>query len=245
MFVDSPIRNNKVFIYLRVSTAKQDLDSQIMEIKNYCIKNDLVPPEDNIYLDKGISGTVPWRKRKLNDIIEKLKKNDTIIVPEISRLGRNMFENNEIFGICKNRNVKVIIIKNNMVFDGSFNSGVMVNLYSVFAEFERNIISERTKQGLLVAKEKGHLTGRKRGKRKNKLDIHIDDISNLIKQGKTTYDISANYKVANTHLINFMKNNNLMELYNSNDIYSTRKSYSREKRILKEKHLSNNSNTVN
>lgn len=215
MFEPSLIRNPKIYIYIRVSTSKQECASQILEVQNYCIKNSYIPPEENIYIDENTSGTIPWKKRKLKYIIENLKKNDIIIVPEISRLGRNMYENSEIFNICKNLDVKIIIIKHNMVFDGSFNSGMMVSFYSMFSEMEKNLISERTKQGMLIAKQKGHLTGRKVGIRKNKLDNHKEEIIECINNCKTQSYMCEKFGVLEPHLSVYLKKHNLIELYKS------------------------------
>lgn len=215
MFEGSIIRNPTVYIYIRVSTSKQECQSQFIEVKNYCINNNLIPEEENIYIDENTSGTITWKKRKLNNIIEKLKKNDTIIVPEISRLGRNMFENSEIFNICKNLNVKIIIIKHNMIFDGSFNSSMMVSFYSMFSEMERNLISERTKQGMLVAKMKGHMDKEHRGVRPNKLDKFKDIIEIDINLGLSYKNMVIKYNTGMQQIALYIKKLGLIDLYKS------------------------------
>jgi DNA invertase Pin-like site-specific DNA recombinase len=62
----------------------------------------------------------------------------------------------------------------------SFQTSIMANLYTIFSQMERQLINERTKQGLQIAKQKGHLKGRKRGIKKNKLDERENEIKELI-----------------------------------------------------------------
>ncbi|EGH5724536.1 recombinase family protein, partial [Campylobacter jejuni] len=75
--------------YIRVSTNKQELDSQKLEIMEYCHKN-------NIHLDEilevKISSTKSQEKRKIKDLKQKLKAGDLLIATELSRLGRSMLE---------------------------------------------------------------------------------------------------------------------------------------------------------
>ncbi|EJA8619630.1 recombinase family protein, partial [Campylobacter jejuni] len=75
--------------YIRVSTNKQELDSQKLEIMEYCHKN-------NIHLDEilevKISSTKSQEKRKIKDLKQKLKADDLLIATELSRLGRSMLE---------------------------------------------------------------------------------------------------------------------------------------------------------
>jgi DNA invertase Pin-like site-specific DNA recombinase len=106
---------------------------------------------------KGFRVKFRGKKEKYLILLIIQKKNDIIIVPEISRLGRNMNEVNQLIGICGEKKVIIIDIKNNLKLDGSFQTSIMANLYTIFSQMERQLISERTKQGLQIAKQKGHL----------------------------------------------------------------------------------------
>ncbi len=192
---------------MRVSTDKQDINSQLNEVYNYCDNERLYPPSKNIILDEGISGKIDWKDRKLNYIVDESKKNDIIIVPEISRLGRNMNEVNEIIGICGRKKVMIIDIKNKLKLDGSFQTSIMANLYTIFSQMERQLISERTKQGLLIAKQKGHLTGRARGIKKNKLDGKDNEIKKLIDEKKSIRQIAKELNVKHPQLLKYISNN--------------------------------------
>lgn len=202
-----------VYAYIRISTDKQTTDSQLSELNKFCKKNKHKIDDDNIIIDEGVSGAIKWRERKIFNIINKVVRDDIIIVPEISRLGRNMNEVNEMIAICDTKKVKIIDIKNNIVLDGSFQSSIMANLYTMFAQMERNLISERVKQGLIVAKEKGHLTGRKRGVKKNKLDSHKDQLIILAQEGNSYSNMSKILDVTPSQIRKYMINNDLTNYY--------------------------------
>lgn len=211
-FDEFPNIDNHIYVYIRVSTDKQDINAQLIEVYNYCAKERLYPPSKNIYIEQGISGTVLWRDRKIFNIVESSKKDDIIIVPEISRLGRNMNEVNQIIGICSEKKVIIIDIKNKLKLDGSFQSSIMASLYTIFSQMERQLISERTKQGMIIAKQKGKLTGRKRGLKKNKLiDPHIETIKSRLNEKISIRKIAKEINIDHTYLSRYIKKHNLRE----------------------------------
>ena len=199
--------DDNIYVYVRISTNKQDVGSQLFEINNYCLKERLYPKPENILVDENVSGNVEWRKRKLKIIMDKITKNDIIIVPEISRIGRNMNEVQEIMAICIKNNVKIRDIKNNFVLDGGFQSNIMATMYSMFAQMERQIISERVKQGMANMKAKG--IPLKRGIKKNKLDGKESIIQDGFKQNKSLRSIAAELNINPGQLHKFIKNKNL------------------------------------
>ncbi|EAK1052073.1 recombinase family protein, partial [Campylobacter jejuni] len=75
--------------YIRVSTNKQELDSQKLEIMEYCHKNNIILDE---ILEVKISSTKSQEKRKIKDLKQRLQSGDLLIATELSRLGRSMLE---------------------------------------------------------------------------------------------------------------------------------------------------------
>ncbi|EKK5712603.1 recombinase family protein, partial [Campylobacter coli] len=71
--------------YIRVSTNKQELDSQKLEIMEYCHKNNIILDE---ILEVKISSTKSQEKRKIKDLKQRLQSGDLLIATELSRLGR-------------------------------------------------------------------------------------------------------------------------------------------------------------
>src|ERR1700709_1022747 len=89
----------KTIGYLRVSTAQQDLDNNKADILRLANHHDLGKVH---FVEEKVSGKVPWRKRKIAQVLESLQAKDTIIVSELSRLGRSMLECMEILSIATN-----------------------------------------------------------------------------------------------------------------------------------------------
>ena len=136
--------------YIRVSTEEQNLENQKKAIsEKYKIRK---------WIEEKRSGTVDFHKRNLGKLIEQLNEGDTLVVTEISRLGRSL---NMIFDIIKelqNKKVRVIAIKNNFDLNpqkkNDITAQVLMFAFGLSAQIERDLISERTKQGLIVAKSK-------------------------------------------------------------------------------------------
>lgn len=210
MFDDFKQRDDNVYVYVRVSTNMQSIDNQLLEVYNYCEKERIYPPKKNIYYDEGISGyKVSWKDRKIYDVITKCKKNDIIILPELSRAGRNMYEVNEIIAHCKNNNITLIDVKNKIKFDGQLHSAILGQLYGMFSLIERNLISERVKNGMAKAKLEGKLKGRKRCVKKNKLDDKHEEIKEIMKEDISLREKAKKLDVDHTQLKKYINKHNL------------------------------------
>jgi len=148
----------KVAIYCRVSTDEQDADKQEVACLEYCKRNNLEPFK--VYKDV-ISGTTSSRP-EFNKLIEDMRhyKFNIIMVTKLDRLGRSLSHLLTLFEEFRNKGVDFVAITQNI--DTTTSSGkLQMQIMGAFAEFERNIISERTKEGLKNAVGVG-----KRGKDK-------------------------------------------------------------------------------
>lgn len=148
----------KVAVYCRVSTEEQNLNSQELACLDYCAKQGYEVYK--VYKDV-MSGKNPLRpsfNELLNDM--RLYRFNTIMVTKLDRIGRSLSHLLSLFDEFKRKNVHFIAITQNI--DTTTPAGTLLfQIMGAFAEFERNIISERTKEGLKVAKNVG-----KRGKDK-------------------------------------------------------------------------------
>lgn len=202
------MKEKVVYVYLRVSTDKQEIDSQRLEVEKYCKDNNICIKDDNIYIDEAISGTVNWKKRKINDIVNKIKKDDMLIVPELSRISRNMYETFEIMKQLQEKKCHFIAIKNNIKLDDSLQSKMMINMYAMFSEVERNLISIRTKEGMKRPDVIEKLKHRKRGKvgiKPNKLDGKDNDIKKSLELKESITIISKKLDVFPAQLRKYIK----------------------------------------
>ena len=96
-----------------------------------------------------------WKKRKVAEIIEDFKKGDTLIVSELSRLGRSMLECMEILSVAVEKGVRVYAVKGNWSLDSSIQSKIVAMAFSMASEIERDLISQRTREALRYKKEQG------------------------------------------------------------------------------------------
>lgn len=194
--------------YARVSTQEQDLKNQRYEILDYASKNDL---RVNTWVEAKVSSRQTTKERLIDTLLEKLKNGDTLIVAELSRLGRSVGQIAIIANTLVETGVKLICIKENMTLDGSpdIQSKVMLTMFSLFAEIERDLISERTKSGLAKARAEGKLLGRPKGIGKSTLDGKEEEIKDLLRKGVCKASIAKIYEVTWPCVSHFVKTRKL------------------------------------
>lgn len=193
-----------IYGYIRVSTDKQTLENQEFEINNFCLK-------ENIKVDKWItetiSGTKDFEKRKLGKALKRLKSRDVLICSEISRLGRNLLQIMTILNICIQKEVQVWTIKDNYRLGADIQSKVLAFAFSLSAEIERNLISQRTKEALARIKASGRKLGREFGSKNKKhiLDGKEQDIIKLLNIGVPKTQIAKLMNVSIFTIYEFLK----------------------------------------
>lgn len=119
-----------------------------------------------------MSGKVSWRKRKIAEILDTVQKGDNIIVSELSRLGRSMLECMEILSIATQKGINIYAVKGDWQLTNSIQSKIVAMAFSMASEIERDLISKRTREALLVKKQNGMKLGRPKGVGKSKLDVY-------------------------------------------------------------------------
>ena len=140
--------------YLRVSTIQQDLENQRHEIETYCDREEMIVDD---WIKVEMSSRKTAKERRIEELTSRLKKDDTLIVSELSRLGRSLSEVVLLVEQFIKKKVRLIAIKQNLKINGSPDpmTKAMIGLFSIFGEMERDMISLRTKNGLAHAKAKG------------------------------------------------------------------------------------------
>ena len=188
--------------YLRVSTLDQDLEKNKGDILALANEKNLGHVE---WVEEKVSGTKDWRKRKLGELVESLNAGDTIIVAELSRLGRSTLQILEIMKVAKENEVAVHAVKGGWSLNGSMESKIVLNVLAMVAEIERDLISARTKEGLRARKAAGVKLGRPRGPGKSKLDPHREEIIALLKNGAKQNYVARRYGTTPANLNNWIK----------------------------------------
>ena len=145
--------------YIRVSTIEQNLENQKKAIAERFAVDE--------WVEEKRSGTVDYSKRSLGALVEKMREGDVLVVTELSRLGRSLAMIFDIVSVLKKKGVRCVAIKNNFDLNPAGGSDIAASVlmfaFGLSAQIERELISERTKQGLAVAKANGKRIGRQKG----------------------------------------------------------------------------------
>lgn len=192
----------KIMAYIRVSTDKQDVENQRLEILSLANENGFSNVQ---FVGETVSGRTSWRDREIFNIVNELTMDDVIIVSELSRLGRSMLEIMEILSVATQKKIKIYASKGNWSLDGTIQSKLSAMCFSMASEIERDLISQRTKAALATLKSKGIKLGRKPGPGKSKLDKHKEKILEYLKLGVTKKRIAELVDTTPANLRHWMK----------------------------------------
>ncbi len=186
----------KVIGYIRVSTDKQDLEKQRHLLLDHAQRNQLVVNE---FIHAEASSRKDTKDRRIDELLTKLTKGDTLLVAELSRLGRNMLETLNIINELSQNGVSIVFIRQPELSTIGTHTKLLLAIYSYFAEVEREYISMRTKQGLAAARAKGKLLGRPKGSRsKNRiLDPYREQIKEYLQMD---LNLASIMKIVNNQL---------------------------------------------
>lgn len=196
----------KVFSYLRVSTSGQDTEKNKTEVRAFANKKGFPKVE---FVEEQISGKVPWKERRVKDLIDNLQPHDKLILPELSRLGRSSLEIMEMLSVLKQKKVHVFDLKNGWELNGSLESEVMAFCFSIAARIERDLLIQRCKEGREAAKARGVKFGRPSGPGKSKLDKYREEIMALLKTGSRQNYIARKYHTTPANLSLWLKKKGL------------------------------------
>ena len=177
--------------YARVSTGLQNLNLQEYQLNQYgCEK---------IFSDH-ISGSKSKRPG-LDKAIEFARAGDTIVVWRLDRLGRNMEDLITLVNELNNRGVSFHSLEENITMDKSSSTGqLLFHLFAAFAEFERNLILERSSAGRIAARARGRYGGRP--EKLNKQDLNL--LKTLYDNGTPIKTIAEQWQVSRTTIYRYL-----------------------------------------
>ena len=199
----------KTIGYLRVSSDKQTVDNQRLAILDYCQKNDLKVDD---WIEVNMSARRTPTQRRIDELLDRLENGDCLVVAELSRLARSVGQIAVTVNTLLKNKVRFISIKENIKLNGrqDMQTKVMITMFSLFSEIERDLISERTKEGLRRARAEGKLLGRPKGTiGKSKLDGKEEEIKKFLKGGINKTNIARYLGVSWSTLENFIKTRKL------------------------------------
>jgi DNA invertase Pin-like site-specific DNA recombinase len=199
----------KTVAYLRISTGSQDLANQKMAVLDYA-------RQKRFTVDRFVEVQASSRKnpaqRGIEELLGTLAAEDRLVVSELSRLGRSLGQVIRIVDELVKRKIRFVAIKEAIRFEGKqdMQTKVMIALFGLFAEVERDLISQRTKEGLAAARAKGRLLGRPKGALgKSRLDGKEEEIRMLLEKTVSKASIAKIVGVSRTALHHFIRTRKL------------------------------------
>ena len=196
-----------IYVYYRVSTELQTYESQKVGIIDFV--NRMNWKIDKEYIDEGVSGTILAKKRKLGTLLRILHKGDILITSELSRLGRST---SDVINTCQllvKKGVNCYLVKQGMSIDNTPIGKMMIAILSAFAEMERDLISQRTIEGLKRCKANGVHLGRPIGSKNKhlKLEGKEKEILKLVNKNIMKKEICKKLKISFPTLKRFIDKN--------------------------------------
>jgi len=156
----------KIGLYARVSKQDQNLQTQLVALKDYCQRENLEIIKE--YLDNGISGATDNRPA-FNQMLEDMRtgKINCIVVYKLDRIGRSLQHLLNLFEEFKNRGIEFISLTQN-INTNTPEGKMFLRMLMVLAEYERELIVARVNGGLDRARAEGKTLGRPQGAKDTK-----------------------------------------------------------------------------
>ena len=155
--------HNPYFIILKPNTMKIGYARVSTKEQNLAMQLDLFEKEGCEMIFEEKISTRSKKRPELENMLKVLRDGDEVIVFKLDRLGRSLHHMIEIVNVFRAKNVSLRSVKDNFVLDYSPVGKMMFHVFGAIAEFERDMISERTRAGLAAARARGRVGGRPRG----------------------------------------------------------------------------------
>jgi DNA invertase Pin-like site-specific DNA recombinase len=195
--------------YLRVSKDTQDVTHQRLAILEFAQRERLTVDD---FLEVSVSSRRSLKERKVDLLLARLTPGDLLIVSELSRLGRSVGDIITTVDTLVKRQIRLLAIKEGIRLNGAqdLQTRVMVTLFGLFAEIERDLIAMRTKEALAAARAAGKRLGRPRGTRgRSKLDGREQEIKRLLALKVSKASIAKITGVDRATLYHFIRSRSL------------------------------------
>jgi DNA invertase Pin-like site-specific DNA recombinase len=199
----------KTLAYLRVSKDSQDVTHQRLAVLEFARHE---KREIDEFMELRVSSRCSPKERQLDVLLTRLEPGDSLIVSELSRMGRSVGEIITIVDTLVKQHIQVVAIKEGIRLDGrqDLQTKVMVTLFGLFAEIERELISRRTKEALAAARASGKRLGRPQGRLgPSKLDGKEAEIQRLLALNVSKASIAKITGVDRSTLYHFMRSRRL------------------------------------
>lgn len=177
--------------YTRVSSVDQNEARQLEGVQL-----------DRTFTDKA-SGKDANRPQ-LQALFQFVREGDTVVVHSMDRLARNMADLNKLVSDLTKRGIQVQFVKENLTFTGNDSpmATFMLNLLGSVAQFERELIRERTREGIAIAKREGKYKGRKPSLSAQQ----VIDLRNRAATGEKKAELAREFGISRETLYQYIRN---------------------------------------
>ena len=199
-----------VYGYVRVSTKEQSYEYQKAQLLEYSNDNKLGNIE---FIEDVISGAKDWKKRSIGTLVSTMNCNDILLLNEFSRLGRSLLDILDILKTLKEKNCKVHIVRDKMIIGDDISSKLMVFMFGLVSEIERDLIKSRVQEGVKNSRVNNPQKswGRPKGSLyTSKLDDKKEHIVELIGKGISKASIAKMLDVNYQTLCSYIKTRELV-----------------------------------
>ena len=201
-----------VIAYTRVSTHNQDTKNQQPKIRAWAKMHDMDIDE---WIEVSQSSGKSRTDRRINEVLDKLKKGDVLITYSLDRLARSVSDSVDIMDRLSKAGVRVVVVKQGLDISEdspSITTKVLVTVLSLVADIERDMIRARVKDALARKKAEGFMLGRPKGTiGKSKLDKHRKDIELLLVYGVPIAEIARKFDSSYGNIYNYIKTRKLKQ----------------------------------
>ena len=175
--------------YIRVSTFEQNPQRQLEQVQ-----------VDRVFIDKASGKDA--RRPQLSELMEFIREGDTVVVHSMDRLARNLDDLRRIVQGLVKRGICVEFVKEHLTFTGEDSpmATLMLSVMGAFAEFERTLIRERQREGIVLAKQRGAYRGRKKALPPDK----IEELRRQIAGGATKAQAARDFGISRETLYNYL-----------------------------------------
>jgi putative DNA-invertase from lambdoid prophage Rac len=190
----------RTFIYARVSTVEQNPENQIKEIEaaGFVI-------EPHRIITETISGSMPATRRKgFTRLLDKMENRDVLIVTKLDRLGRDAIDVSTTVAKLEKMGIRVHCLALGGV-DLTSSAGKTMGVINSVAQFERDLLIERTQSGLARAKSQGKILGRP----KVLSELQSKQVLQQLQEGKSIAAIARNFNTSRQTIMRIRNNLNV------------------------------------
>ena len=176
--------------YVRVSSLDQNETRQLEGEKL-----------DRIFTDKA-SGK-DTNRPQLQELLQFVREGDTVFVHSMDRLARNLDDLRQLVKKLTSKGISIYFAKEGLTFNGEDSpmSNLLLSVMGAFAEFERALIKERQREGIVLAKKKGVYKGRKQALRMEQ----IAELKQRVAAGGNKTALASEYKISRQTLYSYLK----------------------------------------